>query len=164
MHHQLEALRPLLGTWEGTGTARFPTIPPNRYREILTFIPDPERPLVYYTQRAQQAPEGTELWTASHWEAGFLRVIAPSVVELTNAQDSGRLEVMRLDLVPEPEGLSLSGTSVGLFNDPRMKATRRIFGVAGDVLIYRVSMSTTAVEPMTPHLEARLRRQTAGVS
>jgi THAP domain-containing protein 4 len=158
IHPDLAALAPLLGRWSGTGVARFPTIATHDYREELIFTPDPERPLIHFEQRAHQAPAGSDGWTASHWESGFLRPIEPGVVELTNAQDSGRLEIQRLSVTGQPGGLVLDGTAVGLFNDPRMVSARRRFEVRGDQLTYQVIMATTMVAAPAVHLEARLRR------
>lgn len=154
----LTALRLLLGSWRGTGSAKFPTIPTFEYTEVLRFELDAERPLIHYEQRATQRRLDEPNWTASHWESGFLRPVEPDVIEITNAQDSGRLEILRMKLTLQPQGLVLEGASLGLFNDPRMVTSARRFELSGDRLDYVVRMSTTKIAELTPHLRATLTR------
>lgn len=154
----LAALRPLLGLWEGGGQAGFPTIGAYEYVERLHFTTEPDRDAIHFEQRARHRPVGTETYGASHWESGFLRVPAPGVVEWTNAQDNGRLEVARLVLTVEPEGLLLAGDTTHFLNDPRMLKARREIRVQGDTLRYRLEMATTRVDALTVHLTAELRR------
>jgi len=152
-------LVPLLGRFRGTGRVRFPTIATFDYRETLELVADRERPLIHYVQRTEQREVGRTDWAPSHWESGFLRPVAERSVEMTSAQDGGRLELLRLDLSVEDGVLILDGGSVALVNDPRLVRTHRRFELRGDRLSYRVSMATTRVPELTGHLEATLERE-----
>lgn len=152
------ALRPLLGRWEGTGRAAFPTIPPHEYVETFRVSGEPDRLHLHFEQRARHRPVGTDTYGPSHWESGFLRVIAPGTVELTNAQDNGRLEVARLTVEERPDALTLRGATTRFLNDPRMVAAERLITVTPAELHYTLRMATTQVPGLTGHLEATLRR------
>jgi hypothetical protein len=153
----LAALRPLLGHWEGRGRAEFPTIPPHEYVEELHFSTEADRQHIHFEQRARHRPIGTSAYGPSHWESGFLRVTAPGIVEMTNAQDNGRLEVVRLTATVTPEGLHLAGETTHFLNDPRMDRARRVIVLSGETLRYRLEMATTRVGELTGHLVAELR-------
>jgi hypothetical protein len=154
----IRALTPLLGTWTGTGQANFPTIAAFEYREELRFELDPQRPLIHYEQRATHRELGATSWSASHWESGFLRPVEAGAIEMTNAQDGGRLEILRFTVSLLPQGLRLVGHSTHLINDPRLVRTQRDIEVRGDELSYTVSMQTTRVSEVLVHLRARLVR------
>ncbi len=154
----MNTLTPLLGRWRGEGSGSYPTIKPFEFRDECCFELDSERPLIHYEQRTTHREIGTSTWVSSHWESGFLRPIEARIVELTNAQDSGRLEIIPLILTTLPGGLSLRGESTGLFNDPRLAGTMRRFELQGDTLSYEVRMATTRVPVSTVHLQATLTR------
>ena len=151
-------LTPLLGRWSGEGQGQFPTIKPFRYREQFRFELDRERPLVHYEQRAIHNELGSGDWVESHWESGFLRPLGDDIVEMTNAQDGGRLEIIRFRVIKTPGGLRMEGDSTALINDPRLVATRRIFELHGAVLTYQMRMVTTRVPEGHVHLSATLTR------
>jgi len=154
----LAALQPLLGHWKGTGRAEFPTIPPHEYVETLHFSTEADRDHIHFEQRARHRPIGATAFGPSHWESGFLRVRAPGIVEWTNAQDNGRLEVAQLSITVEPDGLHLVGDTSHFLNDPRMVRARRVIVLRGDTLRYQLEMATTRVGALTCHLVAELRR------
>jgi THAP4-like, heme-binding beta-barrel domain len=151
-------LAPLVGRFRGTGRVQFPTIATYDYRETLELVRDRSRPLIHYVQRAEQRHLGESDWVPSHWESGFLRPIAERTVEMTSAQDGGRLEQMRLDVSVADGVLVLDGASIALVNDPRLVRTQRRIELHGDRLSYRVSMATTRVAELTHHLAAELER------
>jgi hypothetical protein len=155
----VDTLEPLVGRFRGTGRVRFPTIASFDYRETLELVRDRERPLIHYVQRAEQREAGHETWASSHWESGFLRWVGERTVEMTSAQDGGRLEQIRLDVSVSDGVLLLDGGSVALVNDPRLVRTHRRIELRGDRLWYRVSMATTRVAELTHHLEADLERE-----
>src|SRR5450830_1334709 len=157
----MRTLRALCGSWNGHGRASYPTIGQYEYREQLQFKEDTERPLLFYEQRAEQREIGQEKYSASHWEAGFLLVTGPSVIRLTNAQDSGMLEVLELRLTMFENGFRLAGDALGHFNDPRMVAARRMFELRGNHLKYEVEMATNNVLTRTLHLIAELKKAAA---
>ena len=154
----LEALRLLCGAWHGTGRASFPTIGEHEYRERLRVASDPMRPLLFYEQAAEHRPAGTADPRGFHWEAGFFRVVGPGQVQLSNAQNNGRLEVLDLVMAPYEGGFRLEGAASGQFSDPRMKAAFRRYELHGDTLTYVVEMATDRVAARTQHLAAELQR------
>ena len=152
-------LRRLDGTWTGKGAGDYPTIDPFGWTETLRFELDDSYPMLHYEQRTHLVPSGE----ASHWESGFIRPLEDGSIEISSSQDSGRVEVLRGRLKGIEDGggdWSIELDSVVLEHDPRLQATRRVFTLSGDTLLYVVSMAThTTPEPrLSQHLEARLRR------
>lgn len=155
----MDLLRALEGRWVGTGRGAFPTIASFEYAEETSFLLAPEYPLMRYEQRTLLLPERKP----SHWELGFIRPIDDSLLEISNAQDGGRVEVLRGECVaPEdaPTGFRLALRSKSHGNDARMLASERVLTLQGDTLHYEKFMATTTTaEPVrTKHLEAWLRR------
>lgn len=154
----MQALKPLLGVWVGEGQGQYPTIDSFRYSERLEFVLHPEREIISYEQRAT-----LEDGTPSHWEAGVVRLVEDTMVEISNAQDSGRVEVLKGPVEFIESGLRLVLDHTVLRNDERMVQTRRVIEIAGDRLHYEVQMATTTTdEPvLQTHLEAKLTRQSS---
>lgn len=147
----------LHGTWRGRGTGDFPTIEAFRYAEELRFEVDEPRGLLHYEQRTRLMPQDE----ASHCEVGYLRVLEGGELELSNAQESGRVEVLRGTATVGEDGLlRLDLASLELGHDPRLVRTRRVIEVRGDTLHYAAWMATwtTDTPALLPHLEAKLER------
>ena len=147
----------LAGRWVGRGRGRYPTIEPFEFAEETTFLLAPEYPMVRYEQRAWLLP-GRE---SSHWELGLWRIVDGGAVELSTAQDSGRVEVLRgLVEAAGEDGLRLELFSTCLANDARLVRTERVISLRAGVLRYTTYMATTTTP--TPerlqHLEATLER------
>jgi hypothetical protein len=152
-------LEPLRGSWAGTGAGDYPTIDAFRYQEQLTFEFAPSYPMIFYQQRAQLLPS----LEPSHWESGFIRPLEDGLLEISNSQDSGRVEVLRGPATSGPDGphqLRLLLDHVALSHDDRLAGTRREFTLDGDVLTYVVSMAThtTPTPQLQQHLRATLQR------
>ena len=152
-----ELLARLAGRWSGRGRGQYPTIKPFEFAEETSFLPAPEYPMLRYEQRAWLLP-GRE---SSHWELGLWRVVDGGEVEVSNAQDSGRVEVLRGRAEADGSG----GVRVVLYskciaNDPRLVRTERVLTVRGGVLQYVTYMATTttAAPARIKHLEATLER------
>jgi len=137
-------------------------IPPSllfEYEEHLRFEVNLAYPLIHYEQKTVLLPARQP----SHWESGFIRVLESGAIEISNSQDSGRVEVLRgfmnLETLAEGE-LLIEFNHVVIAHDPRLVQTRRIFSLRGDVLRYQKFMSThTTPQPkLQQHLEAVLRR------
>jgi len=159
IERSMRHLRRLHGSWTGKGVGNYPTIDPFEWTETLRFELDDGYPMLHYEQRTYLVPSDE----ASHWESGFIRPLEDGSIEISNSQDSGRVEVLRGRLT-EIEGSdgdwSIELNSVVLDHDPRLHRTRRVFTLCGDTLLYVVQMAThTTPEPrLGQHLEARLRR------
>ncbi len=149
----IERLAGLIGTWRGEGTARFPTIEGADYREELRFEWNRSEPLLHFEQKTwwkQDEP--------LHWESGFVLADDTGAYTLVNSQNNGRVEVLTGALDDAGGRLELRLASAHFGNDPRMRASTRRFVLEGDALRYEVAMTTTRVESLTPHLQARLTR------
>jgi hypothetical protein len=147
----------LYGVWRGTGTATYPTIEAARYRDELTFRPHAGDPITQVEQKTWRLrPDGTE--ALLHWEFGFIRQIDGAAHEWINAQNNGRVEVMKGTITTEGEQLALRFESVAFANDPRMSEAAREVTVSGDTLRYTMTMATQAHPASVIHLEAELRR------
>ena len=146
----------LLGEWSGTGRGEFPTIEPFDYIETLSFATD-GRPLMY-EQKTKRRRNGESEYVPSHWESGFIRLLPDGKIELTCAQNGGRLERPTGSFEETKTGLILHLKSADFLNDARMLETSRTITVDGDSLRYTQQMHTTAVPAPAPHLEATLKR------
>lgn len=149
----IERLAPLVGVWRGTGTARFPTIETGVYREELRFDWNTHEALLHYEQRTWWKED-----EPLHWQSGFLIADEAGALTLSNSQNNGRVEVLAGSFSASPARLEIDLESRHFGNDPRMVASRRRFVLEGDRLAYEMSMTTTRVPALTPHLQASLRR------
>jgi hypothetical protein len=161
IEQRIRRLGKLHGVWRGEGAGDYPTIEAFRYRETLVFELDSDYPMLHYEQRTVLLPGET----ASHWESGFIRATEDGSIEISNSQDSGRVEVLRGRLLDGGDAgeddLRIELDSIVLDHDPRLVETRRIILVRGNVLGYTVYMAThTTPEPrLQQHLHATLRRR-----
>ena len=152
-----DLLARLSGKWVGRGRGQYPTIDAFEYAEETSFLVAPEYPMVRHEQRAWLLP-GRE---SSHWELGFWRAVSDAEVELSTAQDSGRVEVLRGRVVAEGrDGLRLELFSTYVGNDPRIVKTERVFRLQSGVLHYTKFMATTTtpIPRRIQHHEASLER------
>ncbi len=150
-------LEAFVGRWEGTGHGEYPTIEPFDYQETLRFELDAKRSLLHYEQRTTivdpQRP--------SHWESGFVQPLDNGMIQISNAQSGGRVEVLQGELVADHGVTRLTVSSTHLGNDPAMVESRRIFEIQGDCMNYSVEMATTTTDQpeMQIHLTAVLHRK-----
>lgn len=151
-----DLLARLGGTWTGRGEGNYPTIESFTYEEELRFEVADVYPLIHYVQRTWKDAAREP----SHWESGFLLVPEAGQVQISNAQDGGRVEVLRGRVIEEGDALSIRTKSVVLGNDDRLVETARDFVLRDDRLAYEMVMTTTTTpEPKAlVHLRADLRR------
>ena len=153
----LRELDLLIGEWKGRGVADFPTIDRVEYTEELRVEWDPGREVLCYEQRVVLS-DGRP----SHRETGFIRELPEGDVELWNAQDNGRTEVLRgSSSWDESAGeLVVDLRSVVFGNDPRMLESRRLLRVGAERLGYDLLMATTTTAELSvlPHLRCDLAR------
>ena len=160
MDELIQKLSILTGSWKGEGSGRYPTIDSFEYEEHLNFELDRSYPLIYYEQKTVLMPSEEP----GHWETGFIRPLEDGFVEVSNAQEGGRVEVLqgKIETDNSPEyDLKIVLDSTALGNDPRLIKTRRIWTLKAEYLHYKKYMSTnTTREPqLLPHLEATLKRE-----
>jgi hypothetical protein len=156
LHPDLAVLAPLLGTWAGAGAGEYPTIDSFGYREEVTFG-HVGKPFLTYSQRTRATDDGRPL----HAETGYLRLPAPTRIELVVVHPTGVTEIDEGTLFVDRDGLTIevASTSIGLTSSAKsITALSRSFQLAGDQLTYRVAMAAVG-EPLTHHLAATLRRQ-----
>jgi hypothetical protein len=150
VHPDLEPIRFLVGSWQGTGRGEYPTIEPFTYHEEIAFVPGPGKPFLVYTQRTQDE-DGAPM----HSEAGFVRMTADGP-ELVIAQPTGLVEVHDGELIDTTLEFRTTAMGATATAKPVGEVVRRIV-VAGDTLSYALDMAYTGV-PLTRHLTATLQR------
>ena len=150
LHADLEPVRFLIGSWQGSGRGEYPTIEPFEYREKVSFVPGPGKPFLFYTQR-NRAEDGSPL----HSEAGYVRM-TPAGPELVIAQPTGLVEVHGGQLVDMTIRFRSSVVEATETAKPVREVVRRLVGEA-DALSYTLDMAF-AEAPLTLHLAATLQR------
>jgi hypothetical protein len=152
LYPDLKPLAFLLGTWEGGGEGRYPTVSPFAYRESLSFehVGDD---FLMYAMDSWSVEDGEPL----HFERGFLRPGAsPEAVELTLAHPLGLVEIS--DGTLDGTSLELRSSTVGRTRTgSAVTGVARRYRVEGDVLRYELDMAMEGV-PMTRHLDGELHR------
>jgi hypothetical protein len=157
LHPLCEPLRPLLGTWRGSGHGEYPTIASFDYDEEITFS-HVGKPFVSYVQRTVLSATGLP----SHAESGYLRAVGDDAYEFVISMPSGIVEIDRAVVTPRPD-LSIEVTSLEVHRTPSAKPVTEIvrrITIDGDVLSYDLSMAAMGL-PLTDHLRAELRRSVA---
>jgi len=155
LHPDVAVLAPLLGTWAGTGTGRYPTIEPFRYREEVTFG-HVGKPFLAYRQATVRLDTGLP----AHAEAGYLRGTGGNRVELVLAHPTGIAELAEGEVAATEGGLALRLASVAVTRTTSAKEVTRVdrtITVEGDVLRYELSMAAVG-QPHQHHLAAELQR------
>jgi len=152
MSHPIDRLAFLIGTWRGEGKGQYPTIDPFAYIEEVTFADFPRKPYLMYSQRTWHPEKNVPM----HTESGYFRSVEGGVVEIVLALPTGQVEI--------EEG-TVNGTTIDVHSTVVAKTTsakdvtalNRHIKVDGDLLRYTVDMAAVGL-PLTPHLEATLRR------
>jgi len=150
----------LEGVWKGQGRGSFPTIEGFRYREEMTLTSrNPDEPVLHYHQQTWIISEGEDDGSDSHWESGFILAREDGLIEILNAQESRRVEVLVGPMYLDDEGSGvIEAESVQHAHDERMISTQRRIRFDERSLSYRTAMATTRVPRVTAHLEAELQR------
>jgi hypothetical protein len=151
LHPALVPLAFLLGTWRGDGSGDYPTIEPFAYVEEVNFV-HVGKPWLLYTQRTRHATEDRPL----HAETGYWRPVGDDTVEVVMAYPTGHVEIGEGTI----RGTSIEVVTGALAATPtakRVDQVERRITVEGDEMRYALAMAAVG-EPLTPHLEATLRR------
>ena len=158
----MQLLRELLGSWHGTGRGGFPTIDEFTYDEELVFTSDAVEPVISYEQKTWDTTHRCDHAEPLHWEVGFIRPTEDGCVELSNAQNGGRVEVLRGRLTQSEErggSLLLTLDSVLVGHDERIIRTRRRYQIAPATLRCHIEMATRSTPILTTHLRASLQKR-----
>jgi nitrobindin-like protein len=151
LHHELEDISFLVGTWRGEGKGEYPTVDPFAYEEEIRFWHD-GRPLLFYEQRNWNAASKAPM----HSETGFWRPREGGAIEVVLAHGFGVAEIEEGEVYGrrcELHSRSLASTSTAKV----IREVTRTYEVDGDVLIYQMEMAYGDT-PLTHHLRAELRR------
>ncbi len=152
MHEVVAHLSFLLGHWVGKGSGHYPTIDDFVYGEQVWFE-HVGKPFLSYRQGTKDASTGLPL----HAEAGYLRPVGASGVELVLVQPSGIVELHE----GEVDGMSIRLRSTSVLTTATAKdvaAVERSIDVVDGQLSYDVSMAAVGLE-LQHHLSATLTRQ-----
>src|SRR5579875_831143 len=155
LHPDLEALAPLLGTWAGRGSGKYPTIEPFEYLEEVVFS-HVGKPFLSYGQKTKALADGAPL----HAETGYLRVPQPGRVELVLAHPSGITEIEEgtYSTIGDVIDIELASSAIGLTPTAKeVTALGRHFRIKADELRYSVRMGAVG-QPLQDHLSAVLHR------
>jgi hypothetical protein len=156
LHPDLLALAPLLGTWAGQGTGKYPTIEPFEYYEEVVFS-HVGKPFLAYSQKTKAVSDGRPL----HAETGYLRAPRPGNAELVVAHPNGitEIEVGSYSVIGGVIEIELSTTAIGLTPTAKeVTALGRSLRIAGDELSYVMQMGAVG-QPLQDHLAAVLHRK-----
>lgn len=157
----LARLSALLGTWKGEGNGKFPTITAFDYTEECIFTSNDWEPMIHFEQKTWVKSTDETNGNPLHWESGFIRPIEDGSVEISNAQNGGRVEVLKgtIDESAYFEGILLLKLESILFgNDPRLVQTTRKYELQKNTLSYLIEMATARTPNRQQHLEARLEK------
>ena len=155
LHPDLQALAPLLGTWQGHGSGTYPTIEPFDYLEEVAFS-HVGKPFLIYGQKTKSAVDGKPL----HAETGYLRVPRTGHVELVLAHPSGITEIEVGTYTADGPTIELEMTTGKHRSDTDRQRGDRAgpqFRVDGDELSYSLRMGAVG-QPLQHHLSAVLHR------
>lgn len=156
LHPDVEVLAPLLGTWAGRGSGKYPTIEPFDYLEEVVFT-HVGKPFLAYGQKTKAATDGKPL----HAETGYLRVPQPGHLELVLAHPSGitEIEVGTYTATGDVIEIDLTASKIGLTPTAKeVTALGRRFRIDGNELSYSLQMGAVGL-PLQDHLAAVLHRQ-----
>jgi hypothetical protein len=156
LHPNVQELTPLLGSWAGRGTGKYPTIDTFEYLEEVVFS-HVGKPFLVYAQKTRAVADGRPL----HAETGYLRVPQPGHVELVLAHPNGitEIEVGTYSVAGSVVEIEMSTTSVGLAPTAKeVTALGRRFRLDGDELSYSMQMGAVG-QPLQNHLAAVLHRK-----
>ncbi len=156
LHPDIAHLEVLLGTWRGRGQGSYPTIESFGYVEEITFA-HVGKPFIAYSQKTRHAETDLPL----HAEAGYLRPVGTTGIELVIAQPSGIVEVHDGTVAVEGSRtvIELASTLVATTTTAKdaTEVTRSITVDPAGELSYSVSMAAVG-QALQHHLAANLSR------
>ena len=157
----LEKFSILIGKWKGKGTACFPTIETTDFIEESEFLLTGDGESIIFNQQTWHFDNFAKdnKGNVLHFESGFIIAYPDGSLELLNAQNSKRVEVMKsTEVIFGENKLQLSFASKYFGNDERMVRTTRDFFISENSLSYIMKMETKNTPEFQLHLESNLIR------
>lgn len=155
---ELKELEFIAGLWKGKGTAEVNSVKGADYDEETIFEFEKEKQLIFYVQKTWRTVDGKRI-EMLHFESGFIRKNDAGIIQLSNSQGNGRVEVMELeDTSLNVKNAVLMFVSKSHGNDPRMIETTRQFTFNGSKMKYEMKMATIMNDKLTGHLRAELEK------
>ncbi|MFI5212272.1 MAG: FABP family protein [Ignavibacteria bacterium] len=155
---ELKELEFIAGLWKGKGTAEVNSVKGADYDEETIFEFEKEKQLIFYVQKTWRTVDGKRI-EMLHFESGFIRKNDAGIIQLSNSQGNGRVEVMELeDTSLNDKNAVLMFVSKSHGNDPRMIETTRQFTFNGSKMKYEMKMATIMNDKLTGHLRAELEK------
>ena len=160
MKISIKDLLHIVGEWEGTGHAEYPTISPLDYREQLFFSNNGRDPVIHYEQRSWIKSSANKNEEPIFWESGFIIDNGDGLFELVSAQKSGRVEILRGNSEKLAGGkIKLDLVSVSIVNDDRVIRSGRNFTFSKSEIEYELKMSMSSSPAYQKHLSAKLTKK-----
>lgn len=153
MHHSLEPVAAIIGTWRGPGTASYPTIASYQYEDELVFA-DHGWPFLFFSQLSTIGGKPT------HTETGYFRLPQPRTLEVMFALPFGQAEAGSGSCTVAEDGAVTLTSDCPVLCTPSATAVRRIvrrYHLHQDTLCYEVLMEAVQQE-LAIHLVANLTR------
>lgn len=171
LHPLVENMRPILGTWRGSGEGSFPSLSASfRYTEELCFEAlHVTKPVISYSHRTAHADTGAPM----HRESGFIKVLPDGKFIWTVAQATGMAEIadgswdgtvgealstFTDDYFADARLGTLCTTSTQIAGADKVTNVSRHYTFKQSSLNYVISMATKQVSQLTNHLTAALDR------
>jgi hypothetical protein len=155
LHHDLQPLAFLLGTWRGEGKGEYPTIASFAFGEEVRFW-HVGKPFLAYSQRTWALDDQRPL----HSEMGYWRPQPNGGVEVVMAHPFGIAEV-EIGAVTGQRVELMTHTVEGSPTAKEITRVERSIHVTGDTLTYDLRMAAVG-QPITHHLHAALLRTADG--
>lgn len=150
----------LIGKWEGTGYAEYPTIDPVEYSETLMISNNSKNPVLHYEQKTFITKPVERKGEPIFWESGFIIDDGNGLFRMVNTQVSGRIEILKGQAQTTSEGkIELGLESSSIINDDKLIRSGRKLIFSKDQIEYEVNMSTTKNFVYRKHLSAKLKKE-----
>ncbi len=154
----------LAGTWVGTGNGQFPTMPPFKYLDKMTFkiCGSEQEPLIHFEETAWIIKNNEQ--TFKHCETGYFRPLTDTAIELQVTHNTGRIEILNgvfEEIYWDKKQFNISFNSTFLKNAKGLTTallSHKKFNLTDDLLKYSHAMSTSKVGNLTNHLIAELKK------
>ena len=146
----------LIGKWEGSGFAQFPTIESVEYNETLIFSANMTDTVLFYEQRSW-INSGSRAGMPIFWESGFFIQKENTEFVLSNCQKSGRVEVSKGKISKDHNSWKLLFENE-MTSDTRLERITREYVFNPEEIHYKLNMKMKNVDKHQNHLRAFLKK------